>query len=104
VRAVAGQDQTCARCHGEKAGPFVYEHPSVRAEGCNTCHFPHGSPYPRLLKRSNLNLMCLDCHTFTPGLRAPGVPAFHDQATQYQACTLCHAAIHGSNFDRLFFK
>ena len=27
------------------------------------------------------------------------MPSFHNQATKYQACTLCHTQIHGSNFD-----
>ncbi len=29
---------------------------------------------------------------------------FHNQAAQYQSCTICHEAIHGSNFDRHFLK
>jgi hypothetical protein len=35
---------------------------------------------------------------------APGVPSFHNQANQYQACTVCHSQIHGSNSDPVFFK
>jgi hypothetical protein len=33
---------------------------------------------------------------------APQGPA-HNQATKYQACTMCHTQIHGSNFDPAFF-
>jgi len=32
------------------------------------------------------------------------VPSFHNQTTKYQACTLCHMAIHGSNFSAVYFK
>ena len=35
---------------------------------------------------------------------APGTPSFHNQATQFQACTLCHVQIHGSNFDAILFQ
>jgi len=35
---------------------------------------------------------------------APSIPSFHNQAAKYQACTLCHTQIHGSNFNTYFFK
>ncbi len=105
LRATAAQDQVCFKCHVDKAGPFVFEHHAVKAEGCVACHTPHGSSNPRLLKRSQINLLCLECHTPSAGPEgAPGVPSFHNQAQKYQACTMCHSQIHGSNFDRVFFK
>ena len=33
----------------------------------------------------------------------PQGPA-HNQATQYQSCTICHASIHGSNTSSIFFN
>ncbi len=106
LRSTAAQDQVCFKCHVEKAGPFVYEHHGVRSEGCVSCHTPHGSSNPRLLKRSQINLLCLECHTPSAGPveGAPGAPSFHNQSQKYQACTMCHAQIHGSNLDRFFFK
>ncbi len=106
LRSTAAQDQVCFKCHVDKAGPFVFEHHGVRSEGCVSCHTPHGSSNPRLLKRSQVNLLCLECHTPSAGPveGAPGVPSFHNQTQKYQACTMCHAQIHGSNFDRFFFK
>ena len=104
LRATASQDAVCFKCHAEKAGPFVHEHPPVKTEGCVSCHTPHGSSNPRLLKRSQVNLLCLECHSFTVDPGAPATPTFHNQAQKYQACTMCHVAIHGSNFDRVFFK
>jgi DmsE family decaheme c-type cytochrome len=104
LRATAAQDQVCFKCHVDKAGPFAFEHEPVKTEGCVACHTPHGSSNPRLLKRSQINLLCLECHTLTVDSPAPGIPSFHNQAQKYQACTLCHVAIHGSNFDQFLFK
>lgn len=104
LRSTATQDMVCFTCHTDKAGPFAFEHAPVKTEGCVACHTPHGSSNPRLLKRSQVNLLCLECHTFTVDSTAPGIPSFHNQAQKYQACTLCHVAIHGSNSDRFLFK
>lgn len=104
LRATAAQDQVCFKCHSEKAGPFVFEHEAVKVEGCVACHTPHGSSNPRLLKRANINLLCLECHTLTVDSAAPAIPSFHNQAQKYQACTMCHTQIHGSNFDSDFFR
>ena len=104
LRATASQDAVCFKCHTEKAGPFVHEHPAVKIEGCAACHTPHGSSNPRLLKRSQVNLLCLECHSFNVDAGAPSTPTFHNQAQKYQSCTLCHVAIHGSNFNPFFFK
>jgi DmsE family decaheme c-type cytochrome len=104
LRSTAAQDQVCFGCHADKAGPFVFEHAPVKTEGCVSCHTPHGSSNPRLLKRSQVNVLCLECHTLTVDSTAPGIPSFHNQAQKYQACTMCHVAIHGSNSDRVFFK
>ena len=104
LRSTSAQDTVCFKCHAEKAGPFMFEHAPVKTEGCVSCHTPHGSPNPRLLKRSQVNLLCLECHTFTVDSAAPGIPSFHNQAQKYQSCTLCHTQIHGSNFSPFFFK
>jgi DmsE family decaheme c-type cytochrome len=104
LRATAAQDQVCFSCHVDKAGPFAFEHAPVKTEGCVACHTPHGSSNPRLLKRSQVNLLCLECHTFTVDSAAPAIPSFHNQAQKYQACTMCHVAVHGSNSDRFLFK
>jgi len=104
LRATAAQDVVCFNCHTDKAGPFAFEHAPIKTEGCVACHMPHGSSNPRLLRRANVNLLCLECHTFSVDSSAPGIPSFHNQAQKYQACTMCHVAIHGSNTDHFFFK
>ncbi len=104
LRTAATQDQVCIKCHTENAGPFVFEHPPVKIEGCISCHSPHGSSNPRMLNVNNMNTLCLQCHTNTLNFTAPGTPSFHNQQTQFQACTLCHVAIHGSNVSSVFFQ
>jgi DmsE family decaheme c-type cytochrome len=104
LRSAAARDSVCFTCHVDKQGPFVFEHQPVKTEGCVSCHSPHGSPNPHLIKTSNLNILCLKCHTASSFSGASGTPDFHNQAAQYQACTICHMAIHGSNFDRHFLK
>lgn len=103
LRATSAQDTGCFKCHSDKAGPYVYEHAAVKIEGCVGCHTPHGSSNPRLLNRAHVNLLCLDCHSFSADEGSPAIPTFHNQAQKYQACTLCHTAIHGSNSSRVFF-
>jgi DmsE family decaheme c-type cytochrome len=104
LRATAAQDTVCYKCHADKAGPFVFEHEAVKIEGCVACHTPHGSSNPRLLKRSQVNLVCLECHAFSVDAGPPATPTFHNQAQKYQACTLCHTSIHGSNTNQFFFQ
>jgi DmsE family decaheme c-type cytochrome len=108
LRSTADQNAICAKCHAEVAGPFVYEHPVVKVEGCTSCHSPHGSPNPRLLNVSNVNTLCLQCHSATnaaafPHAVSPTGPV-HNQAAQYVACTNCHSQIHGSNASNIYFK
>jgi DmsE family decaheme c-type cytochrome len=104
LRTSAQMDMVCTKCHTETAGPFVYEHPVVKTEGCTACHFPHGGPNPRLLNRANVNTLCLQCHSPSPNFTTAGIPSFHNQAQQYQACTICHTSVHGSNTSSIFFN
>jgi DmsE family decaheme c-type cytochrome len=104
VRTSSTQDAVCFTCHTDKQGPFVYEHAPVKVDGCESCHLVHGGPNPHMLKLSNVNLLCLQCHTTSSFSSAPGMPSFHNQASLFQSCVLCHSQIHGSNFDATFFK
>src|SRR5271170_3738912 len=104
VRTSSTQDAVCFKCHTDKQGPFVYEHQPIKTDGCQSCHLTHGGPNPHMLKLSNVNLLCLQCHTTSSFSGAPGAPSFHNQASFFQSCTLCHVQIHGSNFDPTFFK
>jgi DmsE family decaheme c-type cytochrome len=109
LKSTADQNAICSKCHSETAGPFVFEHPVVKAEGCIACHSPHGSPNPRLLNVSNINTLCLQCHSatnlkaFPNAVSEQGGPV-HNQAAQYTPCTNCHSQIHGSNATFNFFR
>lgn len=88
--------ESCVTCHGDKAGPFAFEHDPVAGwtgHGCVECHNPHGSQNPRLLKAFSRG-MCAQCHTDKGANHFPG-------RTCWSAG--CHVAIHGSNTDPRFF-
>lgn len=102
LRTNAAGDAVCYKCHTEKLGPYVYQHEAV-VEGCTICHSPHGSTNARLLVQNQVNLLCLSCHALPAEVGPPATPTFHNQATKYQSCTLCHTAIHGSNTSSVFF-
>ncbi len=109
VKQAFGNDIACTRCHTDKRGPFVHEHPPVRVEGCTICHDPHGSTNPRLLSRPATFTLCLECHNSVMGFgtRREGIPnptqGFHNLADpSFQNCVTCHSRIHGSNTDPLF--
>jgi DmsE family decaheme c-type cytochrome len=104
LQTVSANEPGCLKCHGDKRGPFVFEHAPVRLEGCASCHEPHGSANPRMLRRQEVRLTCLECHANTPRSAAAsstlgGVPpAFHNlRSPQFQNCTTCHVKVHGSN-------
>ncbi len=101
----AGNDLACLKCHGDKRGPFIFEHAGVRLEGCAACHEPHGSVNPRMLKRAEVRFLCLECHTFSATTLGGTPPAFHDlRSPRFQNCTTCHVKIHGSNVNRVFLR
>lgn len=87
---------TCLKCHADKGGPFIYEHGSVRVEGCVACHDPHGSPNRHMLNFQRVAELCTSCHAEVPG--------FHSRFTLDTNCTNCHSSIHGSNFHPFFLQ
>jgi len=103
-------EQPCLRCHIEKRGPFVYEHPPVRVEGCNICHNPHGSMNAKLMRRPVVFTLCLECHNGAPMFvtRNNGVDLQSSRHNlldpRYQKCSTCHVALHGSNADQYFLR
>ncbi len=104
LRTAAANEPGCLNCHGDKRGPFVFEHAPVRLEGCGSCHEPHGSTNPRMLIRHEARNLCLECHAHV-GLLGGIPPAFHDlRSARFQNCTLCHIKIHGSQADRDFLR
>jgi predicted CXXCH cytochrome family protein len=86
----------------EKRGPYVYEHPAVRVEGCAVCHNPHGSTNRMLLVRREGRQLCLQCHTGFHG--QDGVPHSRLGFQTSGECTRCHVSVHGSNLDGDFLR
>lgn len=110
VHQAPANEEACLKCHTDKRGPFAFEHPPVRVEGCEMCHSPHGSTNSRLLRRPVVFTLCLECHNGagTFGRTLSGVPSLsraHNMLDpKYQNCTNCHVRIHGSNSDPLFLR
>ncbi len=115
LQTFRGNEPGCFTCHGDKSGPFVYEHAPVKMEGCMSCHQPHGSSNPRLLTRQNVRLVCMECHSNLPTVTSPAAsnsaklgkvpPALHDlNSPRFQQCNNCHQKVHGSNVNRDLFK
>ena len=111
LQTTRANEPACFKCHGDKAGPFVFEHPPVRLEGCQACHEPHGSANPRMLTRHEVRFVCLECHANLPfqpaGNGALGAvpPSFHDlRSPRFSNCNICHQKIHGSWVDPELLK
>jgi predicted CXXCH cytochrome family protein len=106
TRLAVGADQACFKCHADKQGPFVFEHAPAKIEGCTMCHDTHGSSNPKLLKRTSVAQLCIECHTDAHEKGgAPGTPSFHNLTTaRIQNCTTCHSKIHGSNTHKFYFR
>jgi predicted CXXCH cytochrome family protein len=89
--------ETCVTCHPQKRGPFLFEHPASRADGCVACHTPHGSANRMMLVRREGRQLCLQCHLGFNGLVQEPHSKLGFQTSG--ECTRCHVAVHGSNFD-----
>ena len=93
-------DESCASCHAEKRGPYLWEHAPV-ANACVTCHDPHGTNNDRMLVAKE-PFLCQRCHVTS---RHP--PTVYEGFLQNnstnankiigRSCTVCHQEIHGSN-------
>ncbi len=90
-------NMVCYRCHAEKQGPFIYEHPPV-TEDCSYCHNPHGTVANNLLRQPE-TFLCLRCHSGhreRHGFLDVDTDVAH-QGAFFTNCTRCHTQIHGSD-------
>ena len=98
-------NQLCYKCHADKRGPYMNEHPPVE-ENCAYCHQAHGGVHQALLTEKVPNL-CQGCHDATrhPGTRYSNETLFGgariggtaSNKSFGRACLNCHNNIHGSN-------
>ena len=101
IRSTADQNAICTKCHTETRGPFVFEHPAVKADGCLGCHTPHGSQNARLLNVPNINQLCNQCHS---PVSAGTVHGMNAGSADRPPCVTCHTMIHGSNINPAFIR
>jgi DmsE family decaheme c-type cytochrome len=101
IKSTADQNAICTKCHMENRGPFVFEHPAVKAEGCVGCHTPHGSQNARLLNVPNVNQLCNQCHS---PVAAGTVHGMNTGSPDRPPCITCHTMIHGSNINPAFIR
>jgi DmsE family decaheme c-type cytochrome len=101
LKSTEDQNQICTKCHTDVRGPFTYEHAPVRAEGCVTCHTPHGSQNPRLLNMPSVSTLCNQCHSPLSAGVGHGLDA---GSTTVTPCVTCHTFIHGSNVSPAFTR
>lgn len=91
------QLETCGTCHlRQRAQQMRSSHMPVR-EGkmmCTSCHNPHGTATPTLLKEASINETCYTCHAEKRG------PFLFEHAPVPESCANCHEA-HGSNHEKL---
>ena len=91
------QIETCGTCHLQKrAQTMRSSHMPVR-EGkmtCTSCHNPHGTVTPALLKENSLNDTCFTCHAEKRG------PFLWNHQPVLESCANCHDP-HGTNHDAM---
>jgi DmsE family decaheme c-type cytochrome len=90
--------EACLECHLEKEGPFLFEHEGDRNLLCLSCHEPHGSSNPRLLTHHDSRSLCHSCHMNLENVH------LEEPGSIFRDCLLCHTEVHGSNWDREFFR
>lgn len=108
-------NNTCATCHAEKRGPYLWEHP-VAKDDCTNCHNPHGTNNAAMLK-VRPPFLCQQCHQTSshssaiysgenlanlqniPRTGADSTPGsqMSGQRLMGRSCANCHTKIHGSN-------
>jgi DmsE family decaheme c-type cytochrome len=101
LKMTADRNAICTKCHTEVRGPFVFEHAPVKAEGCTSCHTPHGSQNARLLTMPSINMLCNQCHSPVAAATVHGVGAGSASSTP---CISCHTMVHGSNVSQAFLR
>jgi DmsE family decaheme c-type cytochrome len=89
--------ETCGTCHIQQraAATKFSRHPILEGKmSCTSCHNPHGSISPALLKEASPNDTCYTCHAEKRG------PFLYEHPPVMENCANCHEP-HGSNHDKL---
>jgi DmsE family decaheme c-type cytochrome len=89
--------ETCGTCHLQKRATTMRSSHMPLREGkmtCTSCHNPHGTVTPALLRENSLNDNCYRCHTEKRG------PFLWQHAPVVGSCANCHDP-HGSNHEKM---
>ena len=89
--------EVCVKCHVQRRAQLQRSSHMPLREGklkCTSCHNPHGSMGPTLLKQSSINEICYSCHSEKRG------PLVWEHAPVRENCANCHDP-HGSNYEAL---
>jgi DmsE family decaheme c-type cytochrome len=100
LKAGGSITESCVTCHGEKRGPFLWEHAPV-TENCTTCHDPHGTNNDRMLVAKQ-PFLCQRCHITSrhPPTVYEGYllnNSSNGNKIYGRSCLICHQQVHGSN-------
>ncbi len=93
----ANEIETCGTCHLQKRAATMRSSHMPLREGkmtCTSCHNPHGTVTPALLKESSPNDTCYSCHAEKRG------PFLWTHPPVQESCTNCHDP-HGSNHEKM---
>jgi DmsE family decaheme c-type cytochrome len=97
VLAKATEIETCGQCHIQKRAQQMRSSHMPLREGkmsCSSCHNPHGTTTPALLKEMQVNDTCYSCHAEKRG------PFLWEHAPVIESCMNCHDP-HGSNHEKM---
>jgi DmsE family decaheme c-type cytochrome len=89
--------ETCGQCHLQKRAQQMRSSHMPLREGkmtCTSCHNPHGTTTPSLLREISANDTCYTCHAEKRG------PFLWTHPPVLENCMNCHDP-HGSNHERM---
>jgi DmsE family decaheme c-type cytochrome len=95
--AKATEFDTCGSCHLRRKSALMRSAHMPMREGsmtCASCHNPHGSTGPSLLKQDSVNDNCYTCHA------EKQAPMLWEHPPVKENCLTCHDA-HGSLHPRM---
>ena len=88
---------TCFQCHSDirksqyqRSTHLFRNEDGKHALNCSSCHEPHGSIGPKMMRTASVNETCYQCHAEKRG------PFLLEHAPAREDCGTCHKA-HGSN-------
>ena len=93
----ATEIETCGTCHLQRRAQQMRSSHMPLREGkmtCTSCHNPHGTVTPALLKENSPNDTCYACHSEKRG------PFLWEHPPVVESCMNCHDP-HGSNHEKM---